>query len=73
MSAASAYYRIIKRSRRYTGITKTQGWDLYEKPQKKEVVRWMITNLNAWIDGEENPVIREAYIEYVEHLARLSR
>lgn len=40
---------------------------------KKEVVRWMITNLNAWINEEENPVIREAYIEYVEHLARLSR
>lgn len=40
---------------------------------KKELFGWMIANLNTWIDGEENPVIREAYVEYVEHLARLPR
>lgn len=37
---------------------------------KQAMIEWTITNLAAWAAREENPVIRQAYVDYLARLAR---
>lgn len=34
---------------------------------KQAMIEWTITNLAAWAAREENPVIRQAYVDYLAH------